>query len=98
MLQGVMEVRKKEREGHRERAREQEEEGGRRRRQRLPLQKKNGQRERKKGGTRSACLGRKGDTGTGQSLSFKGTGYQRDRTGRIIITFSTFSYDKKAMI
>ena len=93
-----MEVREKERERDTERATESEEEGGRSRRHSLPLQKKNGPRERKKDGTRSACLGRKGDIGTGQSLSFKGTGYLHDKTVRIIITFSTFSYDKKARI
>ena len=65
----------------REREREKKEKG-RREKQRLPFQKKAGQRKRKRGGARSACLSRKGEIGGEWSLSLKGRGCLSDRKGQ----------------
>ena len=57
--------------------------------QELPLQKKDRQKKnRPERRQRSACLGRKAEIGSGQSLSLKGTGYPGDRSGHRIYFYN----------
>lgn len=45
----------------------------------------------KRGGWRSACLGRKGDFGSGWSVSLKGTGYPDDRVRQDDYNYNTYT-------
>lgn len=74
---------KRKRERERDREREREGRGEERRQGAASLEKltERGQEVRRKREGRPACLGVKGEIGSGRSLSFKGTGYLGDREG-----------------